>query len=152
MPIYWYSFRINQLSPKCKPSSHTDANTHTLWAGCVFAHAALWEEKENSEKKEITCGETEKWQWWFNDDGGGQYQTYQKRYSSLVSDSDSVGGTIVMCGTEVMWGREGWRRKEKRSANSYSEGKDRRHMCLALTQIRQEYKKMTWSEKNYWGI
>lgn len=33
--------------------------------------------------------------------GGGQYPTYQKHQSSLVSDSDSVEGTVVMCRTEV---------------------------------------------------
>lgn len=36
-----------------------------------------------------------------DDDDGGLHTTYQKRYSSLVSDSDSVRGTVIMCGTEV---------------------------------------------------
>lgn len=66
----------------------------------MFAHAALGEE-------ETACNErmpSEKMRELENDDDdddGRQYPTYQKRLSSLVSDSDSVGGTIVMCRTEA---------------------------------------------------
>lgn len=42
-----------------------------------------------------------------DDNDGGLHTTYQKRYSSLVSDSDSVRGTVIVCGTEVWRGREG---------------------------------------------
>lgn len=34
-------------------------------------------------------------------DDGGLPTTYRKRYSSLVSDSDSVRGTVIVCGAEV---------------------------------------------------
>lgn len=90
-------------------------HTHAIWSGCVFPHAAHWEEKKKDvqcnrrmRKKESGCDD--------DDDGGGLHTTYQKRYSSLVSDSDSVRGTVIVCGTKVRWGREGWGtgREEKR--------------------------------------
>lgn len=46
-------------------------------------------EKKSDDDDDDDCG------------SGGQYPTYQRRQSSLVSDSDSVEGTIVMCRTEV---------------------------------------------------
>lgn len=103
--------------------SDTDANTHTpSEAECVFAHAALGEE-------ETACNErmpSEKMRELENDDDDGrQYPTYQKRLSSLVSDSDSVGGTKVMCRTEARWGKEGWGGGKERKGvqTGYSAGK-----------------------------
>lgn len=130
----WHILTESPLSKlaSAPKGSNSVANAHTIWSECVFAHAALWEE----EKREKGDGMQWKDAFWEDEkerkvmmmmmwcDDGRQYPTYQKRLSSLVSDSDSVGGTIVMCRTEVRWGKEGWRGgKEKRSANSYSAGK-----------------------------
>lgn len=59
--------------------------------------------------------------------------TYPERSSSLVSDSDSVEGTVDVCGdrgcVEEKRDAEG---REKGCKNSYSAGNGQSHVCSAL--------------------
>lgn len=89
----WRSNRRARMQTHTRTHAHT---RHLKWVCVFFPHAALWEEKmRDARMRKEESGDA---------DDGGLPTTYRKRYSSLVSDSDSVRGTVIVWGRR--WGEE----------------------------------------------